>query len=101
MKVFFGNALDDMVRELRGQGAAMVRLHVLPRVNGQVLHLPAHVTTLCNNQVYEAVVESRESVADVPAEELPRVAREKAEGWRAEVAERLGGFELRRGVLQE
>jgi hypothetical protein len=101
MKVFFGVALDDMIRELRGQGVATVRLHVLPEVQGRVLVMRTHVTTLCNNQVYESTLQataSLDSVASGGQEEFIRTACEQE---RKKVAERLAGFEVRRGIFQE
>lgn len=101
MKIFFGPALDDMVQELRGQGAAMLRVHVLPAIEGQTLRLRTHVTTMCNNQVYEAVVENKVALAEADKDNLAQLVRLKCEEARGQVTEKLSGFELRRGILQE
>ena len=68
MKVFFGDSLEDMIKELRAQAVKTVRLHVFGEVAGQALVTRAHVTTLWNNQVYESVIEERSSLGDVPAD---------------------------------
>ncbi len=101
MKVFFGIAIDDMMTELRSQAARTVRLHVLPTIEGQNLIMQVHLTSLCNNQVYESVLESRASLDDVPKDQMDEFVREQCEQVRAKAAERLEGLEVRRGILQE
>ena len=101
MKVFFADALEEMVRELRGQGVANVRLQVLSEVQGQALVMRAHVTTFCNNQIYESVLEAGASLEGLGQEERADFIRNACEQQRQEVAKRLPGFELRRGVLRE
>jgi len=101
MKVFFGDALQEMMTELRGQGVASLRVHVLPQVEGDALVLRTHVTTFCNNQIYECVLEARESLHDVAQEQRDAFIREACARERRKLAERLPGFELRHGILQE
>lgn len=101
MKVYFGEALQDMLRELRAQAANNLRVHVLPEVEGDRLEMDVHITTLCNNQIYEAVLHSSTSLADVPDEKRPKHVRSTCERARKEVIEQLEGFEIRRGILRE
>ena len=101
MKLFFGGALDEMVRELRGQGAPMVRVHVLPEMDGRVLRLATHVTTICNAQIYEAVVETTADLPQAQAEQMGSFIRQKSAEARDAVVKKLDGFEVRPGVLRE
>jgi hypothetical protein len=101
MKVFFGDALEEMLRELRGQGVPNVRLHVLPEVHEDRLILCMHVTTFCNNQIYEALLRTEESLAEVSDQERRAFIRNAAEQARQKVAEQLEGLEIRRGILQQ
>ena len=101
MKVFYGSAVDEMVNELRGQAAPMVRLHVLPKLSGQSLHMAAHMTALCNQQVFEAVVERNVPLDNVQKDELGAFVREQCEALREKLTGKLRGFEVRRGILQE
>jgi len=100
MKVFFADALQDMVTELRGQGVNNVRLQVLPEVRGEALVMRTHVTTLCNNQIYESVLESSASLEGIAQQERAEFIRNACEQEREKVAKRLPGFELRGGILQ-
>jgi len=101
VKVFFGEALDDMIRELRGQGVSTVRLHVLAQPQGDVLLMRTHVTTLCNNQIYESACQTTASLEGVPRDGREAFVRNACEQERKRTAERLEGFEIRRGILQE
>lgn len=101
MKVFFGAALDEMITELRGRAINNVRLHVMPKVEGKNLTMHTHVTTLCNEQIYESVVATRASLAEVAQDQVSKFVREKCEEARNKVAERLEEFEIRPGILQE
>jgi hypothetical protein len=101
MKVFFGEALNDMVSELRGQAVKNVRLHTLFEVEGNVLKLFVHVTTFCNNQIYESVIPTKKSLEGVAADKRDEFIAAACEEAREKVLERLAGFEIRRGVLQE
>jgi len=101
MKLFFGSALDDMITELKGQGASMLRVHVLPEADGQSLCMQTHVTTVCNNQLYEACVETREDLPGADKGDSSALIRERCEAVRAEIVKKLVGFELRRGIVQE
>ena len=101
MKIFFGDALEDMVRELRAQAAPTVRVHVLSKVEGQSLLLSGHVTTFASNMIYESVIENRVSLAGVRPEKLQGFIKENCEEHYQNVAQRLKGFEIRRGILQE
>lgn len=101
MKVFFGDALQDMIAELRGQAVNNVRLHVLSEIDGERLRLSAHITTLCNNQVYEAVLKSETGMGEVARDQRKAYIKKAAEKAREQVAEELSGFEVRRGILQQ
>jgi predicted house-cleaning NTP pyrophosphatase (Maf/HAM1 superfamily) len=101
MKLYFGDALDEMIRELHGQGAPMVRVHVLAKLQGQSLVLSTYVTTFCNQQVYEAVVETPVDLKGVDPGQVPDFVQHQREQTRAAVLKKLEGFEIRRGILQE
>ena len=101
MKIAFGSALNDMLTELHGQAARTVRLHVLPRIEGQGLIMQVYVTSLCNDQIFESVSEVRASLADIPKEKMNEEIHAKCEQVRNKTAERLEGFEIRRGIFQE
>jgi len=101
MKVFFGSALKDMMSELKAGAVASVRLHVLPHVEGKRLRMQAFVTTFCNDQIYEAVIESQADLADVPPERLQGLIDQHCERARQEVAELLQGVEIRSGIIQD
>ena len=101
MKLFFGGALEDMVRELRGQGAPMVRVHVLHRLEGRTLRMATHVTTFCNAQIYEAVVETSAALPQAEGEQDGPLIRQACGEARARVVEKLDGFDIRPGILQE
>jgi len=101
MKVYFGEALPDMVAELRGQAVKNVRLHTLFEIDGTKLRLATHVTTFCNNQIYEAELKTVSSLEGVAAEKRDEFILAECEKAREKVAERLPGFEIRRGVLAE
>ena len=101
MKVFFGDSLDDMINELRAQAVNSVRLHVFGTMEGHNLVTSGHITTFCNNQIYESVVEETISLEDVPSEQHEKFMREAREKARSALVERLSGFEIRRGVLQQ
>ena len=101
MKVFFGDSLDDMINELRAQAVNSVRLHVFGTVEGTSLVTSGHVTTFCNNQIYESVIEETTSLEDVPSEQHEKLVHEAREKARSALVERLSGFEIRRGVLQQ
>ena len=101
MKVYFGPALKDMLTELRAQAVNTVRLHVLPHVEGKKLRLQAFVTTFCNNQVYESVLETQVDIADVAPDGLQDFVDHQCEQIRQKVAAELTGMEVRRGILQQ
>jgi len=101
MKVFFGEALEDMVKELRGQAVNNVRLHALSEVEGDEARIDVHVTTLCNNQVFEAVLTSRAKLDGEGPEQKREALKKACENACEKVVEQLPGFEIRKGVLQE
>ncbi|MDP6439241.1 MAG: hypothetical protein QGH74_06385 [Candidatus Brocadiia bacterium] len=101
MKLFFGDAIQDMVAELRAQAVQAVRIHVLTKADGQSLHMQTYVTTFHNNQIYEAVVESSASLAGVEKDKVAEFVREKCEQARQKVARHLAGFDMRPGILQD
>jgi hypothetical protein len=101
MKVFFGDVLDDMVKELRGQAVNNVRLHALYEAEGDVLRVNVHVTTLCNNQVYESVISTKMALGGATGQKRDELIVSACDQEREKVARRLEGFEVRRGVLQE
>ncbi|MFP4026705.1 MAG: hypothetical protein ACLFWL_02830 [Candidatus Brocadiia bacterium] len=101
MKVFFGNDLEYMVRELRGKAINNVRLQVLYEIGEGDVEFKAHVTTLCSGQIFETVISRNEILEGATAEEQDDFVTEVAEELRDDVAERLEGFEIRPGVLQE
>jgi len=102
MKVFFGEALPDMISELRGQAVKNVRLHTLSERNGDELVLSTHITTFCNNQIYEVVLKTIKSVQGVAEEQMDEFALKACDEASEKVMEeKLQGFEIRRGVLQE
>lgn len=101
MKVFFGGSLDDMINELRAQAVNTVRLHVFETVEGHTLVTRAHVTTFCNNQIYESVIEETTSLDNVPTEQQEEFVHGACEKARNALVERLSAFEVRRGVLQQ
>ena len=101
MKVFFGEALDDMIKELRGQAVNSVRLHALPEMEGDKARIDVHVTTLCNDQVFEAVLTSRVKLDGEGPEQKREGLKKACESACGKVAQQLPGFEIRKGVLQE
>jgi hypothetical protein len=102
MKVYFGEALPDMIAELRGQAVKNVRLHTLSERKGDEIVLLTHVTTFCNNQIYEVVLKTTKSVQGVPEDQMEEFALKACdEASEKLMEEKLQGFEIRRGVLQE
>ena len=101
MKVYFGEALQDMVSELRGQAVKNVRLHTIFEADGDVLKLSTHVTTFCNSQIYEAVIATKTSLSGVGDGQREEFIAKACEEAREKIVKRLTGFEIRRGVLQE
>ena len=101
MKIFFGPDVDAMVTELRGQSASSVRLHVLHSIEGQELVMKVYVTALCNEQIYESVSERTASLADVPEDQVGEFVRNNCEQVRDETAERVAGFEVKAGIIEQ
>ena len=101
MKVYFGSAVNDMLTELRGQATNMVRLHVLPKIDGQNLVMQAYITALCNNQIFESISEARANMSEVTKDKSGEFARDQCEQLRTKLLQRLEGFEVRRGIFQE
>lgn len=100
MKVFFGSAINDMLTELRGQSATTVRLHVLPKTDGQNLVMYVYVTSLSSDQIFESVTQVRTSLADVPQDQVGEFIRQRCEEEHKKMSGRLEGFEVRRGIIQ-
>lgn len=101
MKVYFGDALEEMSKELRGKAVRNVRLQALTEVAGETLEINVHVTTLCNQQVYESVLSSERSLEGIAPEERPDFVKQAREEAQQSVEERMQGFEVRRGILQQ
>ena len=88
-----------MITELRGLAASNLRLQVLHSIEGQDLVMKVHVSALCNEQVFGSVFEVKESLADVPEEQVSEFVRDKCQQLRSKTAERLDGFEVRAGII--
>lgn len=100
MKVYFGESLEDMVREIRARGTETIRVHALSYEEGEQVRIDVHATTLCGGQIYEAVSRSFHSV-DAEDEARRNRVRELGEEEREKVVDKFAGFEVRRGILQE
>lgn len=101
MKVFFGEALDDMIQELRARGVDSVRVHALAESDANSVRVTIHATTLCGGQIYESVLTRRRNLQNIdPAEEEEFVRRAREEE-REKVTQKFAGFDIRRGILQE
>ena len=101
MKVYFGESLDDMIRELRARGISSVRVHALQEVGANALTVTTHVTTLCGNQIYESVIPHQYDLQNIDPQEEETFVRQACEEERDKIAEKLSGFEIRAGILQE
>ena len=101
MKIYFGSEVDDLLKELRGQAASSVRLHVLHRIEGKNLLMKVCITALCNEQLFESVIEKTESLDEVPEDEIGEFVRDRCEEARSTIAERLVSFEVKPGIFQE
>jgi hypothetical protein len=66
-----------------------------------VLTIRTHVTTLCNNQIYETLFERTQPLQAGQGTEREDAIRQACEQERQGLLERLKGFEVRRGVLIE
>jgi hypothetical protein len=101
MKVFFGESLDAMIRELRARGVDSVRVHALGESDANSVAVTVHATTLCGGQIYEARLMTRRNLQNVdPAEEADFVDR-VLEEEREKVIKKFSGFDIRRGILQQ
>ena len=101
MKIYFGPDVDDLIRELRGQTASSVRLHVLHTIERKNLLMKVFVTALCNEQLFESVIEKTESLDEVPEDEIGEFVRDRCEEARSTIAERLESFEVKPGIFRE
>lgn len=101
MKVFFGESLDDMIRELRARGVDTVRIHALPETKADSVTIKVHSTTLCGGQIYESVITTRTSLQDVDPKDEKDFIGQACEEERDKVKEEFGNFEVRRGIIQE
>ncbi|MFW5915722.1 MAG: hypothetical protein ACOCTQ_04535 [Planctomycetota bacterium] len=101
MKVFFGDAIEEMLSELRARGIDTVRIHALSERDESNLRITVHVTTLCGGQIYEGVKETIHRM-DIPEDtEQEKFIREARSEEREKVVKRFQGFEMRKGILQE
>ncbi len=100
MKVYFGESLDEMIREIGARGTETVRVHAVAHDEPQEVRVDVHATTLCGGQIYESVKTSYHSVDGEGEERRKRIA-ELCEERREKVAETCSRFEIRRGILKQ
>lgn len=100
MKVYFGESLDDMLREIGARGSETVRVHALSHDESDEVRIDVHTTTLCGGQIYEAVSSSFHSL-DQEGEARRERIDELCEEERDTVTEKLKRFEVRRGILRQ
>lgn len=101
MKVYFADDVDSMISELVSQAAKSVRVHVLKKVERDVLVLQLYLTAYCNNQIFESVKMERHSLQGVKPEEMLEFAGKKASELRESFAEtKLRNFEVKAGIYQ-
>ncbi|MFW6456970.1 MAG: hypothetical protein ACOC0A_01630 [Planctomycetota bacterium] len=101
MKVYFGESLDEMVREIGARGTETVRVHAVSHGDASdEVRIDVHTTTLCGGQIYEAVTSTFHFVEGEGAARRERIQK-ISEEERNKVAEKFRRFEVRRGILQE